>query len=42
MTQLNIHDGAFFAKTVYSNFETFMVEKNLSTHESDMYWLTNR
>ena len=26
-TQLNIHDGAFFAKTVFPNFETFKVEK---------------
>ena len=40
MSQLNIHDGAFFAKAVFSNFETFMVEKKLSTHESDMKWLT--
>ena len=37
---MNIHDGAFFfAKTVFSNFKTFKVEKNSSTHEPDMNWL---
>ena len=35
-TQLNIHDGAFLAKTVFSNFETVKVQKNSSTSESDM------
>ena len=34
--------GSYGQPLYFSNFETFKVEKNSSSRESDMNWLTNK